>query len=350
MALATSDMGTTLALAVIAASQAPLIFLDGDMRVIATSTSFQRDFGINGSRVVGRAIFEMGDGEWNLPRLRSLLGAIGSGAAEIDAYELELTPRKGVRRQLLLNVQQLNLVEDAPERLLLTVGDVTEARAAEKLKNDLIREKDILLQEIQHRVANSLQIIASVLLQSVRKMKSDESRLQIRDAHNRLMSVAAVQKQLAMSRLGDVAVRPYLTQLCQSLGASMISDHEAVRIAVTGDDSATSAEISVGLGLIVTELVINALKHAFPGDRSGMINVEYSSNEDGWMLSVRDDGVGMATSGVKPASGLGTAIVQALATQLHARIDLTNMAPGTSVSVVHERTGPDKIYGALRAV
>ena len=76
----------------------------------------------------------------------------------------------------------------------LAVADVTAARAADKLKDDLLREKAILLQEVQHRVANSLQIIASVLLQSARKVQSEETRGHLKDAHNRVMSVAARAK------------------------------------------------------------------------------------------------------------------------------------------------------------
>src|SRR5665647_1776610 len=121
----------------------------------------------------------------------------------------------------------------------------------------------MLLQEVQHHVANSLQIIASILLQSARKVMSEESRGHLEAAHNRVMSIASVQQQLAASSLGDVEMRPYLKQLCQSLGASMIRDHSEMSIEVVADESSVSADTSVSLGLIVTELVINSLKHAF---------------------------------------------------------------------------------------
>ncbi|WP_281409849.1 histidine kinase dimerization/phosphoacceptor domain -containing protein [Methylobacterium sp. BTF04] len=83
-------------------------------------------------------------------------------------------PGRGVRR-LVLKAQKLEYRDPENVRLLITVADVTDARAAEKLKDDLVREKAVLLQEVQHRVANSLQIIASVLMQSARTVNSDES-------------------------------------------------------------------------------------------------------------------------------------------------------------------------------
>lgn len=329
------DLGATLALAVIAASQAPLLLLDGESQVIAASESFLALFGMEASAVRGRSLFSLGHGEWNLPRLRSLLSAVGSGEATIDAYEIEMVGPNDRRRNLILNARRLEFTEASSLRVLLTVVDGTAARAAEKLTNDLIREKEILLREVQHRVANSLQIIASVLLQNARKVTSEESRIHLQDAHQRVMSVAAIQKQLAASSLSEVILKPYLAQLCQSIGASMIDDHDRISIVVDGDGSATSSDVSVSLGLIVTELVINALKHAFPDDRCGKVTVEYYSGFEGWALSVNDDGVGM--SAANDTAGLGTAIIQALANQLSATITVSDLAPGTGVTVAHRK-------------
>src|SRR3546814_14817816 len=135
-------------------------------------------------------------------------------------------------------------------------------------------------------------MIAGVIMHGARPVRSEEARGHLHDAHNRVRSIATLQQQLAASRLGDVELRGYFTQLCESLGASMIHDHEQLSIAVTADGSSVNADISVSLGLIVTELVINALKHAFPGERSGKIMVGYNSHEAKWTFSVSDKGGG----------------------------------------------------------
>jgi two-component system, sensor histidine kinase PdtaS len=187
---------------------------------------------------------------------------------------------------------------------------------------------------LQHRVANSLQIIASVLLQSARRVQSDETRSHLHAAHQRVMSVAALQKQLSLSSKDEVGLRSYFTELCNSLAASMIRDPTQMSIKVNVDDSATRSEISVSLGLIVTELVINALKHAFPDDRGGNISVSYQSHGPEWTLRVEDDGIGMP--GTENATGgLGTSLINALAKQLRARVEIANKNPGTVVSIIH---------------
>ncbi|MEP6966819.1 MAG: sensor histidine kinase [Pseudomonadota bacterium] len=330
------EAALSLALAVIASSNAPVLLLDGDLTVVAASASFFRVFQIDPATAADRPLFSLGEGEWDVPRLRSLLKATLSGKADIEVYEMDLERKGRPARHLVLNAQRLDYADDQDNaRLVLAVSDVTDARAGEKLKDDLLREKAILLQEIQHRVANSLQIVASVLLQSARRIPSEETRSHLYDAHQRVMSVAAVQRQLAASRLSEVELRPYFTDLCQSLGASMIRDHKQLSLKVSADDSVTSADVSVSLGLIVTELVINALKHAFPGRRNGKIVVDYRSRGPEWTLSVGDDGVGMPADPASAKSGLGTSIIEALAKQLDARVRVSGANPGTAVSIVH---------------
>jgi two-component sensor histidine kinase len=326
---------TASTLAVIAASNEPLLFLDGDLHVVAASASFCRTFQIDPASIRHHLLSELGNGEWAMPRLVSLLTATALGSADIGAYEIDLVRHGRPTLNLVLNAHRLDDGHKMPVRLLLAISDVTFARNEARQKDDLIREKAILLQEVQHRVANSLQIIASVLMQSARRVQSDEARGHLRDAHHRVMSIAAVQRQLAASSTGDVALGPYFRQLCESLGASMIHDPKQLLIAVKVDDSVVTADVSVSLGLIITELVINALKHAFPHHRHGQITIAYRSDGLKWALSVSDDGVGMAAED-PPKPGLGTGIVEALARQLQGEISVVDNKPGTAVRIVHD--------------
>lgn len=323
-------------MALIISSQAPVVLLDGALDVVAASASFYRNFGIDcPGPGPGRTSFtRLGQGEWNVPQLLLLLGQIATGSPEVEAYELDLCRAGEVPRRLVLSAHKLDY--EGEPRIVLSIADVTAARLADKLKDDLLHEKQLLMQELQHRVANSLQIIASVLLQSARKVNSEETRSHLSDAHNRVMSVATLQKQLATTQSGEVGLRGYFTELCKSISASMIASTSQLTLTATVDDSTVDARVSVSLGLIVTELVINALKHAFPGDRrTGHISVAFHKAGAGWTLQVEDDGIGFPTDAAQARPGLGTGIVEALARQLGAHVTISQANPGTRVIVAH---------------
>lgn len=329
------DTATALGIALIASSRAPLLLLADNLTVIAASGSFCSAFGIDPVTVIGTKLADLGAGEWNVPQLDSLLRATFAGAAAIDAYEMDLVRKGKDTACLVLNAHKLDYGNAEKPRIVLAVTDTTAARLAAKLKDELVQRNQILLQELQHRVANSLQIIASVLMQSARRVQSDETRTHLHDAHQRVMSIATLQKQLATKSTDKVELSKYLKELCASIGASMIDDQNRVSLVSTVDDTVTDANVSVSLGLIVTELVINALKHAFPGrNQKGQITVNYLTSGESWTLTVADDGDGMAAEAdAKP--GLGTGIVEALARQLDASVQVADQCPGTKVSVVH---------------
>ncbi|WP_423141667.1 sensor histidine kinase [Parablastomonas sp. CN1-191] len=330
-----ADAATRMSLALVASSQVPLLLLGDDLTVIGASASFCRTFGIDAQSVNGTMLADLGHGEWNVPQLNSLLRATFDGAAAIDAYEMQLERSGHKTAWLVLNAHRLDYGQGEVRRVVLAVTDVTSARLAEKLKDELVLRNEILLNELQHRVANSLQIIASVLMQSARRVQSQETRTHLHAAHSRVMSVATLQSQLAIRGSDDVELRKYLKDLCASIGASMIDDHDRISITSSVDDVAASANVAVSLGLVMTELVINALKHAFTGrQQKGKIEVAYLSSKDAWTLSVKDDGNGMgAEADSKP--GLGTGIVAALARQLSAKVQTESTAQGTKVSIVH---------------
>jgi two-component sensor histidine kinase len=333
-------------LAVIASSYQPLLFLTGDLAVVAASSSFCRDFEIEPASVPGRPLSQLGTGEWAMPKLNSLLRTTALANVAVDAYEIDLIRKDHKPRSLLINAHKLDDGDMERIRLLVAVTDVTLARAEARQKDDLLREKAVLMQEVQHRVANSLQIIASLLMQSARNVQSEEARLHLHDAHHRVMSIAAVQRHLAVSDPGEVALRPYFAHLCESLGASMIFDPKRLSIVTAVDDSVVQANASVSLGLIITELVINALKHAFTNDRPGKISINFRSEGPNWTLSVSDDGVGMPIGPDLPKPGLGTGIVEALAKNLRSEIRVAGAKAGTCITLIHDEAAGNNLPAA----
>jgi chemotaxis protein methyltransferase CheR len=324
--------------AIIDTVREPFLVLDDDLCVLAASRSFYQAFKVNQDETQGRPLYALGDGQWDIPKLRVLLEKIIPEHGVMEDYVVEHEFPGIGQRTMLLNARKVFYKGGAGTTILLGIEDITGQRLLEREKDDLLRQKDVLLDELQHRVANSLQIIASIIMLKARTVDSEETRRHLQDAHKRVMSVAAVQQHLhASAGSGSIEVVPYLTKLCEAISHSMIADDRPVSIKVTGEGGNATSKQAESLGLIVTELVMNALKHAFPDDKiEGRIIVGYDIAGTNWKLSVADDGIGKP-DGVfaQPKTGLGTGIVKALSQQLKAQVETLAGPKGTAVSITH---------------
>ena len=332
-----------LALAIVNTIPEPFLILDEEFRVLTASRSFYEVFKVDAEHTYGRLLFDLGDGQWNIPALRHLLETVIPDRIAMDNFEVEHDFPDVGRRIMLLNARKV-IYQDSPNvTILLAFRDITARRAIEREKSalltqteDLLGQKQVLLEEMRHRVANSLQIIASILLLKARAVLSEETRGHLQDAHQRVMSVAAVQRYLhTTDGIDQIEVAVYLTKLCAGLAASMIAEASPITIEAMADEGMIESATAVSLGLIVTELVINAIKYAFPGGKAdARIMVTYEVKGPDWKLTVSDNGVGQSVPPKTPEeAGLGTTIIKALSKQLGASVEHSDTGPGLTIAV-----------------
>ena len=330
--------GQALARAIVDTVREPLLVLDKDLRVVAASRSFYETFQADRHETQGQLLYTLGNGQWDIPALRTLLKKILPEESVLDGYEVEREFPKIGHRTMLLNARTVVSESNAHMALLLVIEDISDRRAVERELASLMRQKELLLEEMRHRIANSLQIIASILLLKARSVQSDETRGHLQDAHKRVLSVAAVQQHLQASGHGErIALGPYLSKLCETLAASIIGETRTVSLQSEVRGGMVVSSEAVSIGLIVIESVINALKHAFPQSKDdGRILVSYDTHGAEWMLSIADNGVGKSVDNPSDAkAGLGTSIVQALAKELNASVEVESGPQGTTVFVQH---------------
>jgi two-component sensor histidine kinase len=338
--LGVQDVGS-LAQAIVDTVVEPLVVLDSQLRVITASRSFYLTFRVNRQNTQGRLLYDLGEGQWNIAELKMLLEKVLPEHGVVEAFEVDREfPGLG-RRTMCLSARKVFYEGNPHATLLLTMADVTAQRAMEQEMKELMWQKELLLEEMQHRVANSLTIIASILMLKARTVQSDETRQHLQDAHSRVMSVAAVQNHLhAAGQIGSIEMAPYLSRLCEALAESMIGESRPILLKVEATAGHVPSRQAVSIGLLVTELVINALKHAFPAvTRGGQVVVAYELAGTNWKLSISDNGIGVPDAHAghlgQKGSGLGTSIVKALAQQLEAQVDVVSGPTGTIVSITH---------------
>lgn len=329
------EYGHFLTRAIIDTIEEPLIILDEKLVVITAGRSFYEKFGLDFKSTHDKKFYDLGEGEWNIGALREQLENVIIHHGFVENFEVVHKFNKLGERIMLVSAREI-VYERRLKRMLISIRDITEQRNLEHQKEQLSKQKDILIKEMRHRIANSLQIIASILLLKAQEVTSEETRAQLEDVHDRIMSIATVQGHLDPGGLsGDTNLNAYLTELCKGLARSMIGNRRPLTIKVNVDEGKATTDEAIGIGLITTELVINSIKHAFNPNEKGEIIVSYESNGPNWKLSVKDNGSGISDDKLKNRKGLGSGIVDTLVKQLNATIKTQSNSGGTIVSIMH---------------
>ena len=332
--------GNSLLRAILAVAQEPMAVLDGSLSVIAASRSYYRLFPAGYSEAQLRPFCEPVAPRWNAFVLQTLTDVHANNIAADDT-EVEIdVPQLGPHR-MLLNARSVSDREFPNAALLVGLKDLSSLDEANRLKETLAEQLAVCLREAHHRISNSLQIIASIILLKARGVTSEETRGHLRDVHKRLILVAAVQRQLCSDGMTDeVEFGPYVAQLSAGLAKSMTDEDSKVTIFTSASKGKIKTDDAVSFGLIITELVINALKHGFPAGRPGRIDVDFVADGPDWRLTISDNGVGRPKDSTPGRAGLGTNIVEALARQLKARVEIDlDRIGGSSTSIVHAEAG-----------
>ena len=230
-----------------------------------------------------------------------------------------------------------NTIRDATERRrneasardgALAIDVARHHAEREQVLEESLREKEVLLKEIHHRVKNNLQVISSLLQLQAGYLESDETRRVFEESQGRIRSMALVHEKLYQSKdMANIDFGDYLRDLVTGLIGSYRATH-AERVGIEIDAASVQLDVdrAIPCGLVVNELVTNSLKHAFPNGRVGRVRVRLSGGGAVPIkLTVQDDGVGWP-DGFDPAhsASLGLKLVHILAKQLHAGLTLGN--------------------------
>jgi two-component sensor histidine kinase len=204
------------------------------------------------------------------------------------------------------------------------VHDDTERKKSEKLLEQSLKEKEMLLKEIHHRVKNNLMIISSLLNLQSRYLKDEESREIFKESQNRAKSMALIHQRLYESTdLKNIGFKEYITTLANELYRNYVKDPSRVSLELEIEDVNIDINNAIPLGLILNELITNAMKYAFPDDEKGIINVSFCKKGDKYILKVADNGKGFPKDlDYKKSDSLGLQLVTNLSYQINGEIEL----------------------------
>jgi two-component sensor histidine kinase len=263
---------------------------------------------------------------------RIAVAALKAGADDYVIKEVQGNFLDLLRRGLMdaIETREMRRARDTAEE---------EVRAARDRFEALATERALLLREVNHRVGNSLQLIASLLHMQSTVASAAETKHALIEATSRVAAVAQVHRRLYTSEhVQTVALDQYIEGLIGDVRNSANHPGQRDFISVSADAVDRHPDRAVAVGMLVTELVINALKYAYPNG-SGPIRVKIACGDADVCVSVEDDGVGVGAAASKAGSGLGQRIVQAMANKLGAEVRVDPAHCGTRVEVTFPKAG-----------
>lgn len=254
-----------------------------------------------------------------LVRLTNALNMKQSRAAEEGLEELRLE-----RKKLFREEDEFDLLVDAYNRLIRELRkDHRELVRREEALTGSLKDKEILLREVHHRVKNNLQVVISLIHLQSSRLEEGTGRQVLLEAERRMTSLALVHEQLYhRDSIESIEIRVYIQTLLNNLVSSMSdSTVNSVAVSVQGDEMRLSLDRAIPLALMMNELCTNAIEHAFDGSREGIITVSIERSGEMFSVALCDNGRGLPVSfSLDRPSGFGLSLVRSLAEQLDARL------------------------------
>ncbi len=332
-AQAKADETSLFAQSVIDTIREPLLSLDHDLRVVTVSRSFCDFFKVLPEDTIGKLIYDLGNKQWDIPKLRELLEEILPRRTSFEAYEVEHDFATIGRRTMLLNARQINQASGKRKEILLAIEDITARKDRERVNKALLDEKSLILKEVHHRIKNSMNTLRSLLQLHAEGLTEPSAIEALQDADGRVLSMMTLYDKLYRSvDYGQLSIKDYLGSLIDEIIANF-PNAGSIRVEKSIDDFLLDARAMQSIGIIVNELLTNIMKYAFKGRASGSIRI--SAKVEGGLarILVADDGAGMPdTVNFDNSPGFGLMLVRTLTDQLGGSISLVR-SRGTMITL-----------------
>jgi two-component sensor histidine kinase len=225
----------------------------------------------------------------------------------------------------LVIIRQIITLNENKNLLIIAEKEIESRKNAENKIQSSLNEKNILLQEIHHRVKNNMQIISSLLNLQTRYVDDEEAVNVLKESQNRVRSMAMIHEKLYQSKdLSHIDFLDYIQSLVSNLFYSYNVTNPQIISVFKIDDIKLNMETAIPCGLIISEIVSNSLKYAFPNEMYGEILVSLKSVEDGYELIISDNGIGLADEfDIDNNKSLGLILVKSLTEQIDGEITIT---------------------------
>ncbi|GMN03831.1 sensor histidine kinase [Erythrobacter sp. MTPC3] len=311
----------------------PLLVLDADQVILTASEAFYRVFDTSPDATIGKPLQKMGNGQWNIPELHKMLGEVLTENAPVVDFEVRQNFPGIGEKFIVLNAHKILRDGKNSRTILLAMQDATLEKRLERAQQAALERANDLLEELNHRVMNSLAMIGSIMAIESRSLSDDDCKAAFERINSRVMSIGALYRGLVRNEsVNQVSADEYIGGVVRDAVSAFGPPEWELQIDLDLPPISLTTEIAVPMGLVVNELAINSLKYAYAGRQTGRLSVSIANSAEGIKILFSDDGPGIDEN-ARVDSGLGQRLTSALVQQMGGTIALDSGDGGTRYTI-----------------
>lgn len=313
-----------------------VITIDRAGKILFVNQAAENIFGYSVAEMLDQPLSMIMPEDLRARHWASLKRYIDAGKTDIRGRAVQLPGLHKSGRHIPLEVSFGKFLKDGKHFFTCIIRDITTRKRAEEQIKTSLKEKEVLLKEVHHRVKNNLQVISSMLNLQARHVKDQKALEMFRESQDRVRSVALIHEKLYQTK---ELSRIDFTEYVRNLGANLVRTYgvnpDSIRLQIHADGVLLSVDTAISCGLIINELVSNSLKYAFPAGKDGEIHIKLRSDKDNqFSLIVGDNGIGLPEDlDFRNTESLGLQLVTTLTDQIGGTVELDRNS-GTAFRIV----------------
>jgi|GEM_PF-1576493 len=321
-----------------------IIFLNKRGEILNINEQAERILGYDKKEIIGTKWTVLLPEECIKPVERKIVDMINENAPEKQYIEMDLNYLSQQNEQVPVKMY-FSVIRDEYEirGRLIVAQDMRQTEKLEKeinAKEKALKEKEMLMKEIHHRVKNNLTVISSLLSLQSRYIQDDKTRSMFQESQSRARSMALIHERLYKSdNLKSIDFGDYIGDLAGELLETYSLNNGNVKLNTDVDKEILDVDLAVPLGIIINEIISNSLKYAFAGDKKGYINLKFHRKDEEFVLIVADNGNGIPENfNYEDSDSLGIRLINSFVEQIEGKMEIKSDAKGTSFKIVFKET------------
>lgn len=312
---------------IIESLQETLIVTDEERAIVGINKAGLRMLNHSREEIIGLPVTQFYD-------MEAMGEAYEQEQTDGSIFEFQLLAREGTPIPVLFSESDLINFEGEKVGSVCIATDITERKKSDEAIRESLKEKEVLLSEIHHRVKNNLAVVSGILQLQAYASRNDEVTKALTESQSRIQSISLVHEMLYHDyNLAYINYKTYVHDLLEAIKKMYSNDKKEISLNADVEDISLDVNLAIPCSLLLNEIIVNSYKHAFEGIEEGRICVSMKKNEGDYILAVEDNGTGLEEDELKKSKSLGKTLIKTLTSQLHGKFSIVQGKDGRGTRI-----------------